>query len=175
MELWGYALLIRSERSEDRQAIAAIHTEAFGRPDEAALVAALRGLAEPTLSLVAEADSRVVGHILFTPVTIRSATSSSPALALAPLAVLSAHQGSGIGSDLVRSGLDACRGLSQSVVFVPGNPKFYARFGFEPAAPRGLRYRTSMLDAAFQVAELEPGALGNRAGDVEYLSPFDSV
>lgn len=175
MEFWGYALLIRSEPSEDRQAIAAIHTEAFGRPDEAALVAALRGLAEPTLSLVAEADSRVVGHILFTPVTIRSATSSSPALALAPLAVLSAHQGSGIGSDLVRSGLDACRGLSQSVVFVLGNPKFYARFGFEPAAPRGLRYRTSMLDAAFQVAELEPGALGNRAGDVEYLSPFDSV
>ena len=174
MELWGHALLIRSERSNDRQVIAAIHTEAFGRPDEAALVAALRGLAEPTLSLVAEVDSRAVGHILFTPVTIRSAT-SSPALALAPLAVLSAHQGIGIGSELVRSGLDACRGLSQLVVFVLGSPKYYARFGFQPAAPRSLRYRSSVFDAAFQGAQLEPGALGNRAGDVEYLSPFDSV
>ncbi len=168
-------MLIRSERSDDRPAIAAIHTAAFGRPDEAALVAVLRGLGEPTLSLVADADFRVVGHILFTPVTIRSARFSSPALGLAPLAVLPAHQRSGIGSELVRSGLDACRGISQSVVFVLGSPKFYARFGFEPAAPRGLRYRSSEFDAAFQVAELEPGALGNRTGDVEYLSPFDAA
>ena len=167
--------LIRPERAGDEAAISRVHTEAFGGPDEAALVDALRGVAEPSISLVAEADSRIVGHVLFTPVTIRSDESSSLALALAPLAVFPSSQRTGVGSGLVRAGLDACREQSQMVVFVLGNPDYYGRFGFEAAAPWGLQYRSPEFGPAFQVAELESGALGNRAGDVEYLAAFEAL
>jgi putative acetyltransferase len=83
-----------------------------------------------------------------------------------------AWQRRGVGSALVRAGLDACRRASQRVVVVLGDPRYYGRFGFEPAAARGLRYGAQATDA-FQVLELEPGALGGVRGQVEYLPPFD--
>jgi putative acetyltransferase len=83
-----------------------------------------------------------------------------------------AWQGRGIGSALVRAGLDASRGAGQCVVVVLGDPRYYGRFGFEPAAARGLRYGARVTDA-FQVLELEPGALDGVRGQVEYLAAFD--
>jgi putative acetyltransferase len=166
---------IRRERPGDIAAIAEVNTQAFGRGDEAAIVDRLRDIADPFLSLVAEHAGEVVGHILFTRVTIKDVAASSSALGLGPMAVLPAHQRRGVGSALVRAGLRDCLELSEPVVVVLGHPSFYPRFGFRPAAEHGLRYRSSEYDDAFMVAELRPGALGRRRGLVEYLPPFESA
>lgn len=166
---------IRPERAGDEDGIADVHTTAFGQPDEARLVAELRGAADPYVSLVAHEHERLVGHILFTPVTIRAESSISQALGLAPIAVLPEFQGRGIGSALTRAGLEACARGAHLVVFVLGEPGFYLRFGFRPAPPLGLRFRSPEFDPYFMVAELAPGALAARTGWVEYLPPFSNV
>jgi putative acetyltransferase len=75
------------------------------------------------------------------------------------MAVLPEFQNRGIGSALVRAGLEACRNIGESVVFVLGHLEFYPRFGFQPAAQKGLRYKSLDFDPHFMVAELSPGAL----------------
>ncbi|MCW8139428.1 MAG: N-acetyltransferase, partial [Planctomycetota bacterium] len=128
-------ITVRPEAPGEVEAIRRVNDAAFGRPDEGRLVDALRGAARPFVSLVAREGDEVVGHALFTPVTV-GATSS--ALALGPMAVVPGRQGVGVGSALVRAGLDACRALGHEVVFVLGHPGYYPRFGFVPAGPRGL-------------------------------------
>ncbi|MHC4415712.1 MAG: GNAT family N-acetyltransferase [Planctomycetota bacterium] len=166
---------IRIERAGDDAAIAHVHTAAFEGPQEAAIVTELRKIAHPFISLVAHLDDRLVGHILFTPVTIRSDPHPTPALGLGPMAVLPETQGRGIGSALAEAGLAACLRASHFVVFVVGAPGFYARFGFRLAAPLGLRFRSPEFDPVFMVAELAPGALAGRRGWVEYLPPFSDA
>ncbi|MHC4219392.1 MAG: GNAT family N-acetyltransferase [Planctomycetota bacterium] len=163
---------IAFEQAGDEAAIARVNDAAFGQPDEGKIVAAVRGTADPYISLVARVDDRLVGHILFTPVTIRGESSSSRALGLGPMAVLPEHQGCGIGSALAWAGLDACAGNGHEVVVVLGAPAFYSRFGFRPAPPLGLRFMSPEFDSAFMVVELAPGALSGRRGWVEYLPPF---
>ncbi len=163
---------VRFEQAGDEAAITRVHTAAFGQPDEAEIVNRLRGVADPFLSLVALIDGRVTGHVLFTPVTIRGETGESQALALGPMSVLPECQNRGVGSALVKAGLDACRRTSHGVVFVVGAPDYYGRFGFEPAPPMGLRFLSADFDAVFMVVELVPGALAGRTGWVEYLPPF---
>jgi putative acetyltransferase len=177
---------VRVERDGDDAAVAAIHTAAFGRPEEARLVARLREQAQPYLALVADLDGRPVGHVVFSPVTIRDAVPAPLAIGLGPLAVLPEHQRHGIGGALVLAGLAACVEAGLDVVFVLGHPSYYPRFGFRPAAPHGLYFRPAHapaldakrqaeLDAAFMVAELVPGALGGATGRVEYHPAFDEV
>jgi putative acetyltransferase len=164
--------MIRFEQAGDEAAIEHVNTAAFGQPLEARIVAQLRATADPYLSLVALVEDRIVGHVLFTPVTIRGEASCSGALGLGPMAVLPEHQGHGVGSTLARAGLDACRRREHFVIFVVGHPDYYARFGFRPAPPLGLRFCSAEFDPAFMVAELVPGALAGRSGWVEYLPPF---
>ncbi len=166
--------LVRPERSEDFEAIEAIHTQAFGQPGEAALVRALRSEAWPYLGLVAEqtGSGRVVGHIAFSPVRIEGG--SPPALGLGPLAVAPSLQKLGIGSALMRAGLERCAAIAQIVV-VLGHAAYYPRFGFRPASPLGLRYRSETFDPSFFVLELEPGALSGIAGWVRYHEAFERL
>src|SRR5690242_13713669 len=109
---------MRRETPEDIPAIHHIHTAAFGRPNEADLVDALRRNKALTISLVAIQDGRLVGHIAFSPVTITSSTGNIEALGLAPMAILPAYQRRGIGSQLVEAGLTACHHTSYGVVVV---------------------------------------------------------
>ncbi len=166
---------IRAERSGDEAAIARVHTAAFGQPQEAKLVDELRGTADPYLSLVALQDGALVGHILFTPVTVRGPEQAFGALGLGPMGVVPQYQRRGIGSALVRAGLEACNRLRHEIVFVLGHPTFYPRFGFRLAAPLGLRYGSEAFDSFFMVAALTPGVLKGRSGWVEYLPPFAEV
>ena len=166
---------VRPEAASDAAAIDAVHTQAFGQSGEAALVRALRREAQPYLGLVAEqADAdgagRVVGHIAFSPVAIEGG--SPPALGLGPLAVAPPLQRLGIGSALLRAGLARCAALAKSVV-VLGHADYYPRFGFRPAAPLGLRYRSEVFDPSFFVLELEPGALAGISGHVRYHEAFE--
>ncbi|MGH7822213.1 MAG: GNAT family N-acetyltransferase [Candidatus Binatia bacterium] len=163
---------IRPETNADRAAVAIVHRLAFGRSEEAELVAAVRGLAAPEISLVALREGAIVGHILFTPVTIGEPPAPVAAVGLGPLAVLPRLQRSGIGSELVRQGLDAVRRRAQEVVVVLGHPGFYPRFGFEPVARHGLRYLQPVPEEAFMVLEIVPGRLRGLSGAIRYLSPF---
>lgn len=173
-------ITIRPEGSEDGPAVGEVNRLAFGRAAEAELVDALRHAlrrtaATPWISLVAEDGGRVVGHILFSPVTIEGDAGTSHAVGLGPMAVLPACQNCGVGSELVRAGLEACRRAGQLVVVVLGHPRFYPRFRFVPARRRGLRCEYDVPDDVFMVAELEPGALAGRSGLVRYHREFARV
>jgi putative acetyltransferase len=119
--------------------------------------------------------NQVIGHILFSPVTVHSNSDISGAMALGPLAVLPKYQGQGIGSQLVEAGLEACRQAGQGVVFVLGHPGYYSRFGFEAARPLGLDWEHDAPAGAFMVQELNAGVLAGRKGTVRYLPAFDAV
>ena len=122
-----------------------------------------------TLSLAAELDDAVVGHILFSPVSIEP---EGTAIGLAPMAVLPEHQRRGIGGRLVREGLELLRAAGHGAVVVLGHPEYYPRFGFTRANRFGLRCEFECRDEAFMALELSPGALANRAGLVRYLREF---
>lgn len=129
---------VRPETPEDFDAITTLLAEAFGQPGEARLVRSLRadGAHVPELTLVAEVDGTVVGHILFSAVVVEDPElgNSTPGLALAPMAVLPAHQRQGIGSTLVRAALERADNRPEAVVVVVGHPDYYPRFGFVAAS-----------------------------------------
>jgi putative acetyltransferase len=167
--------IIREETPGDFGAVRRVNESAFGRPEEASLVEALRASADPHISLVAEVEGRVVGHIFFSPVTIESAGAAHEALALGPMAVLPEFQGRGLGSGLVREGLEECLRRGHEVVFLLGHPEYYPRFGFEPTRPRGITCEYPVPEEVFMLKELREGALAGRTGVVKYHEEFGKV
>lgn len=167
-------MLIRREHIKDYAAIRAVNEIAFTGPTEANLVEALRERARPIVSLVAEDDGAVVGHILFSPVTLSSDGQLS-IMGLAPMAVAPARQSQGIGSALVRAGLEECRRLRAAAVVVVGHAGYYPRFGFVPARCFGLSSEYAVPDDVFMVLELETGALTDKAGIIRYHPVFSTV
>ena len=166
---------VRAEAPEDRAAVRRVNELAFDAAAEANLVDALRGSGAAHVSLVAEEDGLVVGHILFSPVTVESAGGGWEATGLGPMAVLPERQGRGVGSALVREGLKECLRLGREVVFVLGHADYYPRFGFRPAGPLGVTCEFPSPEENFMVAELRPGALAGRTGLVRYRPEFQNV
>jgi putative acetyltransferase len=165
---------IRTERPADVATIHDVNLAAFGATTEADLVDALRREASPIVSLVADDADAVVGHILFSPVTL-SGHEGLKVMGLAPMAVLPAHQRRGIGSALVNAGLDACRQLGFGAVVVLGHAEYYPRFGFTPASGVGITSEYDVPDDVFMILELEPGILRGKAGTVRYHPAFGAV
>ena len=165
---------IRSEQPTDLAGIRAVNEAAFGTATEADLVDRLRVEASPIISLVAEERGSIVGHILFSPVTL-SSDPDLPLMALAPMAVLPAWQRRGVGSGLVRAGLEACRQLPARAVVVVGHAGYYPRFGFVPASGYGITSEFDVPADAFMVLELQPGALATRRGTIRYHPAFSSI
>jgi putative acetyltransferase len=163
-------VLVRKETPEDLEAIREVNRRAFGQEDEARLVDALRDGGYVRLSLVAEEDGQVIGHILFSDLPIATQASTVHALALAPMAVLPARQRQGVGSRLVREGLRACAAAGHRAVVVLGHPDYYPRFGF--SARLAERLKAPFSGPAFMALELVPGALENVTGEVRYPPPF---
>lgn len=118
--------------------IRSINEAAFGRPDEADLVDGLRSEGAVLLSLVAEVERQIVGHVLFSRMSIETSGGPVPAAALAPVAVLPDHQRRGIGEQLIRHGLDLLRARGERIVIVLGHPGYYPRFGFSSQKARSL-------------------------------------
>lgn len=160
---------IRSERSGDIGAIHRINQEAFGTDAEARIVDLVRGQARPIISLVAEDDGALIGHILFSPVTLERTTAL--VMGLAPMCVVPSRQRRGVGSTLVREGLAACHGLGAAGVVVVGHPEFYPRFGFLRASSLGLKVEFEVPDEAFMALELVEHSLRSR-GLVQYHAAF---
>ena len=165
---------IRSERPEDRVAIREVHVQAFGDADAANLVDLLRDRKKAPISLVAVAGEKVVGHIMFSPITISEAPEDFRGIGLAPLAVQPDYQNRGIGSQLARAGLDACIQGSYDVVVVLGHKSYYPRFGFSRAKDFDLDNEYNATDA-FMVMELKPAALRTVRGLVRYAPEFAEV
>jgi putative acetyltransferase len=167
-------VLIRPEREADEAAVHAVNAAAFETPVEANLVDALRRQAEPIVSLVAEDRGAIVGHIMFSPVTL----TRHPALrlmGLAPMAVAPAHQRQGIGSALVTAGLEQCRQLGNAAVVVLGHPAYYPRFGFSPSTRFGIGCEYDVQEDAFMVIELQAGALRGASGTIHYHAAFSNL
>jgi putative acetyltransferase len=161
---------VRQETPADHSAIHAVVADAFGRDEEARLVAALREGGYGRLSLVAELDGQVVGHLLFSDLPIVAEDSTVPALALAPLSVVREHQRRGIGIQLVRDGLDRLRQAGHRIVIVLGHPAYYPRFGFSAQLARQLD--SPYAGDSFMALELVEGALEGVHGEVQYAPPF---
>lgn len=168
-------LEIQKERPEDIEAIHRVNELAFGQPTEARLVEALRGAGQAVVSLVALENGRLVGHILFSPVTIAGESGPEKVLGLAPMSVLPERQKSGIGTLLVKTSLAECRRLGYRAVVVLGHPDYYPRFGFVPARRFGLKCEYDAPEEAFMALELEPGAWGNRGGTVKFHPEFNNA
>jgi putative acetyltransferase len=163
---------VRTEQLEDIEAIYNVNIAAFGRDNEADLVDRLRGLTS-TLSFVAVAADRIVGHIFYSPVTIVGACAKDLLiLGLAPLAVLPEYQRQGVGSLLIQHSLKECTRLGIQAIVVLGHPTYYPRFGFTPAQEKGLKCEYAVPDEAFMVLELDRGALNGCFGTIAYRSEF---
>jgi putative acetyltransferase len=168
-------VIIRPEEPRDIAAIRYVNEQAFGGSAEANAIEALRDRGAATLSLVAEIDDRVVGHLFFTPAAIETADHTWPALGLAPLAVLPEYQRQGIGSALMKAGLAECARLGYERVIVLGHPQYYPRFGFMRASLYGIRPEWEVPDEAFMVLELQHGALDGVSGLAKYQPEWNGV
>ena len=162
---------VRRERAGDAAAVSAVHRAAFGRPLEDELN---RRLHEgpwwlPHFALVAtDADGGVLGHVIGT----RGWVDRAPALGLGPLGVLPDHQGRGCGSALVHALLGAAQARDETLVALLGDPAFYSRFGFRPAAEWGVAAPDPRWGEHFQVLALVDDA---PRGPFRYADPFTSV
>jgi len=165
---------VRAERERDRDAVRAVNEAAFGRSAEARLVAVLRAQADPLVSLVAESEGAIVGHIMFSPVVLPEHPERR-VMGLAPLAVAPGQQHRGIGSALVMAGLERCRGLGAGAVVVLGEPGYYRRFGFSPAGGFGIACEYDVPPEAFMAVEVEPGHLRGASGKARYHPAFHDV
>lgn len=162
------APVIRPERPADIPGIRDVLRLAFPTVLEAQLVDALRAAGRLTLSLVAVSEGRVVGHAAFSPVML---SDNAVGLGLAPVAVWPACQGRGIGSALVRAGLEQARKSGTRLVVVLGEPDYYSRFGFRPAAGWGLRDEYGGGEA-FQALVFDEQAVPVGGGLVRYGAAF---
>jgi putative acetyltransferase len=166
----GSPALIRDERRSDREQIRQVNVAAFGRCDEADLIDGLRQEGVVLLSLVAEVDGQIIGHILFSRMTVETAQGAVAAVSLAPMAVLPDHQRRQVGSELVRRGLAELRERGERIVIVLGHEEYYPRFGFTSEKARHLA--SPFPPEAFMALELSEGALAGIHGAVKYPSAF---
>jgi putative acetyltransferase len=166
---------IREEQPSDIEKIWKVNSNAFETDAEANLVNALRSSGCTYISLVAEIENNIVGHILFTPVELIGNKNKLKIMGLAPMAVLSTNQNKGIGSKLVKAGLEQCRSHGYIAVVVLGHPNYYPKFGFVPSVKYGIKSEYEVPEEVFMILELIPGSLKNHEGVIKYHEAFNSV
>jgi putative acetyltransferase len=165
-------LHIRPETREDVPSIHNINVQAFGREAEAVVFDKIRERGALKIALVAVENGALVGYIAFSQVDIVPKLQGFCAMTLAPLSVLPAYQKRGIGSALVKAGLEECQEQGQDAVFLVGHSDYYPRFGFVPAREKGFECEYEAPDEAWMVLELKEGALFGKQGRVKFQPEF---
>jgi len=171
---------IRLEQPSDIEQIWSVNADAFTTDVEANLVNTLRDSGCPLVSLVAEEGGQIVGHILFTPVELSRDGADSDIqelklMGLAPMAVVSDYQKKGVGSQLVKAGLEHCNTLGVDAVVVLGHPDYYPRFGFVPSVEYGIKAGLDVPEDVFMVQELVKGCLDGKRGTIKFHEAFAGV
>lgn len=166
---------IRKETTADHEQVFRIHELAFERDNEAKLVVLLRKSPAfiPELSLVAEFNNEITGHILFTKNKIINETGETfESLTLAPVAVLPESQNTGIGAKLITVGLEEAAKLGFKSVIVLGHESYYPKFGFAPAENFNIRAPFDVPTQNFMAIQLVKDALREVTGTVVYPDEF---
>ncbi len=168
---------IRPETFKDYAGIKKVNDLAFNQPNEGILIEKLRSKIEfiKDLSLVAELNGLIVGHILFFPIKVIGEIKICNSLSLAPMSVLPGHQRKGIGSQLVIRGIESVKKIGFKSIIVLGHKDYYPKFGFTPASNWKITSPFEVPDEAFMALELAEGSLKNVSGLVEYPPEFDEV
>ena len=175
-----YDLIIREERKDDYLSVYRVVKSAFGGTeytsgDEQYLVVRLRGSSSflPELSIVAEFNGEIIGHIMFTEAVIREGDKNHQTLTLGPVSVLPEYQKKGIGSRLIEEGHDAARRLGYRSVLLVGHPEYYPRFGYRPAEVFGIKTYLELPPRVFMACELTKNGLEGVSGTVNFAPEFN--
>jgi predicted N-acetyltransferase YhbS len=167
-------MIIRQEKNEDFKSIYEINYQAFKQKNESELIERIRSSKNfvPELSLIAEKNGKIVGHILLSKIKING-EKEYESLILAPLAVLPELQKQGIGEKLITEGLRKAKELGFSSVIVVGHKDYYPKYGFEKASKWNIKCSFKFPDEAFMAIELNIGALTEKSGIVEFPKEFE--
>lgn len=167
-------MLIRTEIGVDAASIDSLLRRCFPTSAEAELMQQLREDGLLTLGVVATDDEgQVLGYAAFSPVTL--AEEDRQWVGLAPLAVDESVRKQGLGKQLIYEGLDTLNEFGYAAVVVLGDPAYFGRYGFEPAARQGLQCKWQNSEAAFQVYKLAEDAFSGAEGRIEYSAPFNRL
>jgi putative acetyltransferase len=163
--------MIREERPDDVAAIRDVNRRAFEQDQEANIVDALRSNGGALLSLVATQNGRVVGHLMYSPLSVGPVTGAG----LGPMAVLPEEQRQGIGSELVRVGNQKLKDAGCPFIVVVGHASFYSRLGFGPASRHGISCEWEVPDDVFMVLVLDEARMQGVSGLAKYRPEFSTV
>jgi putative acetyltransferase len=165
-------IAIREESAGDVAAIRDLNTRAFGQEQEANIVDALRSNDAVRLSLVALVDGRLVGHIMYSPITIGGKVTGA---ALGPMAVLPEYQRRGVGSELVEGGSKRLEKDGCPFIIVLGHAEYYPRFGFRPASAHDVTCEWDVPDNVFMLLVLDEAKMRGVSGLANYRHEFSTV
>jgi putative acetyltransferase len=160
-------LSIRDESPDDWKAVYEVVSSAFGQSAEAELVKELRETRHGVVSLVAEEDGQIVGHV-----QLSRMDAPFPALALAPVSVIPARQRRGIGSSLIKKAVNRAHSEDWAAIFVLGDPNYYERFGFDRHAATG--FTSPYAGPYFMILKLSP-SLSATTGELRHAPPFAAL
>ncbi|NJJ39114.1 GNAT family N-acetyltransferase [Paenibacillus apii] len=169
-------MIIRTESAADFEEVYNLNFLAFGnREDESKLIERIRKSEGfiPDLSIVAEIDMQIVGHLLLSKAIVEDEGNRHEVIVLAPIAVNPNYQKQGIGSQLIYEGFNRCIALGFNIILLIGHPSYYPKFGFKAARNYGLELKQfNVPDDVFMVCELKEGELQNIKGELKYPESF---
>ncbi len=170
-------MTLRPAKPDELGIILDIHRQAFGRELEALVAEKLTILPEylPDLSLVAETEEGIVGHVMLSLFHHENPDWERRIVALGPIGVLPHLQREGIGSALMRGAIERAAGAGYRGIALLGHPTYYPRFGFRPASTWGISFSYDVPDDVAMALELEPGSLQGAAGNIYYSAAFGAT
>jgi len=169
-------MIIRPEKPEDIAGIRSLNELAFGQPQEANIVDNLRNNCEHLLSLVAVENDKIVGHILFSPAVIEGQHGTIKGMGLAPMSVLPDMQRWGLGTQLVKKGIENLKRTHCPFIIVLGHAEYYPRFGFERASAYGVKCQwDGVPDQAFMILWLDKSTMPPVSGLAKYREEYNNA
>lgn len=168
-------IIIREECADDVEAIREVNEKAFGQSEESQIIETLRLNAGVLLSLVATLKDKVIGHILYSPVSISTNGGEIIGAGLGPMAVLPEYQHQGIGSKLIENGNKILQESGFPFIVVLGHPEYYPRFGFKPASTYAIKCEWDVPDDVFMILVNDQSTLEGVSGLAKYRQEFSNV